>query len=294
MDPRQQNHEYSGSNPRRAGGNYAFNGAQNDAFNSFVHTENESAFESPWNSQPFPTNQQPVNGFDQGNHGWQQNPYQSSNLLSMPNYGIPPREYEQPYSRSPASFDYAGFDSSNNQTFSPSAYDNPLAYSQIPLSNNNVQYDYPDQQGLQQQHHETISPQELQHYSTSFPQPVIEDSRQVSCNIIAAVHEASSTKNLQPQSFQYGSAMPVQRVSNIEAAPFNQQDWIGLSTATAESIYTKGLRIKPTAALSNATKSTRVDGFTFVGSGILASSATKGKTSETTSILYKIYKADQS
>lgn len=188
MDPRQQNHEYSGSNPQRAGGNYTFNGAQNDAFNSFVHTENESAFESPWNSQPFPTSQQPVNGFDQGNHGWQQNPYESSNLLSIPNYGIPPREYEQPYSRSPASFDYACFDSSNNQTFSPSAYDNPLTYGQIPLNNNNVQYDYPGQQGLQQQHHETISPQALQQYSTPFPQPATEDPRQVSCDITAAVH----------------------------------------------------------------------------------------------------------
>ena len=72
--------------------------------------------------------------------------------------------------------------------------------------------------------------------------------------------------------------MPVRGASNSEAAPFNQQDWIGLTSATAESIYTKGLRIKPTAALSNATKSTRVDGFTFVGSGILASSATKGKS----------------
>ena len=185
MDPRQQNHEFPGSNPQRVGANYAFNGAQNDAFSSFVHTENESAFESPWNSQPFPTNQQPVNGFDQGNHGWQQSPYQSSNLLSMPNYGLPSREFEQPYSRSPASFDYAGFDSTHNQTFPPSAYENSLGYGQLPLNNNNVQYDYPGQQGLQQSHHDTISPQALQHYSTSFPQPTSEDSRQVSYSILS-------------------------------------------------------------------------------------------------------------
>ena len=78
--------------------------------------------------------------------------------------------------------------------------------------------------------------------------------------------------------------MPVRRASNPETAPFNQQDWIGLANAIAESIYTKGLRIKPTAALSNATKSTRVDGFTFVGNGDLASSAIKGKSLEATSI----------
>ena len=180
MDPRQQNQDFSGNNAQRVGANYSFNGAQNDAFSTFVNTDNDNAFDPPWNSQAFPSNQQPVNGFDQGNHGWQQHPYQSPSLLSMNNYGIQPRDYEQPFSRSPAPFDYSGFDSTHTQTFSPSAYDSSLNFGQIPLSNN-PQYDYAGQQGLQQQqHHDTISPQALQNYSTSFTQPTPEDSRQVS------------------------------------------------------------------------------------------------------------------
>ena len=180
MDPRQQNQDFQGNNAQRVGANYSFNGAQNDTFSTFVNTDNDNAFDPPWNSQAFPSNQQPVNGFDQGNHGWQQHPYQSPNLLSMNNYGIQPRDYEQPFSRSPAPFDYSGFDSTHTQTFSPSAYDTSLNFGQIPLSTN-PQYDYAGQQGLQQQqHHDTISPQALQNYSTSFTQPTSEDSRPVS------------------------------------------------------------------------------------------------------------------
>jgi hypothetical protein len=40
------------------------------------------------------------------------------------------------------------------------------------------------------------------------------------------------------------------------------------------------MHIKPTAGLSNATKSTRVDGFTFVGNGNLASSGTKSRDNQ--------------
>jgi len=179
MDPRQQNQGYSGSVPQQVGGNYAFSGVQNDAFSSFVHTDNESAFDSSWNTQSYPAQQQPINGFDQGSHNWQQNSYQSSNLMPMSDYGVPPRDYDQPYPRSPAPFDYSAFISNPNSTFSPSEYDNSLGYGQIPL-NTNARYDYTGQQGLQQQHHGTISPQALQSYPDSFPPTTGEDSRQVS------------------------------------------------------------------------------------------------------------------
>ena len=69
----------------------------------------------------------------------------------------------------------------------------------------------------------------------------------------------------------------MRRPSNTEAAPFNQQDWITLASAMPESIVAKGMHIKPTVGLIHATKSIRLDGFTFVGNGALASSVTKGK-----------------
>jgi len=183
MDRRQQAQDYSGGNPQRVGATYGFNGIQNDPFHTFVNTDNDSAFESSWSNQPVPAQQQHINGFDEGNHGWQQTPYQSSNFLGAANYGHP-REYEQPYSRSPSSFNYPSFDPSHNQTFAPHPYEPPPNPYEDPLYgslNNNAQFEYPGPAGLQQ-HHDTISPQALQTYPSAFAPPATDDNHQV-CSI---------------------------------------------------------------------------------------------------------------
>ena len=56
-------------------------------------------------------------------------------------------------------------------------------------------------------------------------------------------------------------------------------------------MYKNGLRVKPTAALENVTKSSRVDGFTFVGSGNLAFSSTKGIELQATLAVYQTISA---
>lgn len=56
-----------------------------------------------------------------------------------------------------------------------------------------------------------------------------------------------------------------------------------------ESIVAKGMHIKPTVGLINATKSIRLDGFTFVGNSTLASSATKGINLEFTNHVSQDY-----
>ncbi len=176
MDPRQQGQDYGGSNGPRAGGNYGFsNGGQNDPFNSFVHSDNGDAFDSSWNPQGFAAQQQPINSFDPGNQSWQQNPYQSSSSLPIHNYGGQSSDYDQIYSRNPASFNYSGFDPNTIHAFSPSPFDNALNYGQIPLSNNTA-YDYSAPQTFPQ-HNETISPQALQNYP--FPATKTEEQRQV-------------------------------------------------------------------------------------------------------------------
>ena len=176
MDPRQQGQDYGGNNTSSAaGGNYAFNNGQNDPFNSFVHTDNESAFDSSWNPQAFPAQQQPINTFDHGNQPWQQNPYHSTNSIPLHNYGGQPSDYDQIYSRNPASFSYSGFDPNSNQAFSPSPFDSALNYGQIPLSNA-TPYDYSATQAFSQ-HNETISPQALQNYP--FSPTKTEELRQV-------------------------------------------------------------------------------------------------------------------
>ena len=176
MDPRQQGQDYGGNNtPSAAGGNYSFNAGQNDPFNSFVHTDNDSAFDSSWNPQAFPAQQQPINTFDHGNQPWQQNPYHSTNSIPIHNYGAQPSDYDQIYSRNPSSFNYSGFDPNTNQAFSPAAFDTALNYSQIHLSNANS-YDYSATQPFSQ-HNETISPQALQNYP--FSPTKTEELRQV-------------------------------------------------------------------------------------------------------------------
>lgn len=184
MDPRHHSQDISGANTQRTGSNYAFNGAQNDPFNSFVHTDNESAFDSSWGNQNLPTQQHSLNGFDQSNHAWAQNPYQPSGFLGASGFGAASREFEQPYSRSPSSFNYQGFDPNQSHTFPSNLYDhqnpyeNSLGYSNSSL-NPNAQYEYPDPSGPQRSH-ETISPQALQNYPASFPNSTNDDNRQVS------------------------------------------------------------------------------------------------------------------
>ena len=174
MDPRQQSQDYSGGGSQRTGASYGFNGIQNDPFNAFVNTDNDSAFDTSWTNQNLPAQQQQINAYDQGSHTWQPSPYQSSSFLGTTNYG-PPRDYEQPYSRSPSSFNYPGFDPNHNQTFAPNQYEESL-YGQL---NNSAQFDYAGSAELQQ-HHATISPQALQTYPSSFTHPSADDNQQVS------------------------------------------------------------------------------------------------------------------
>lgn len=274
MDPRQQGQDYGGNNATRAGGNYGFNSGQNDPFNSFVHTDNESAFDSSWNPQAFPAQQQPINGFDHGNQPWQQNPYQSSNSLPMHNYGGQSSDYDQIYSRNPASFNYSGFDPNTSQAFSPSPFDSALNYGQIPLSTG-TPYDYSAPQGFPQ-HNETISPQALQNYP--FPPTKTEEPCQV-CRVFPETSIKVAHADLQePQHSQHGTNMPIRRTSVTGVPASNHQDWMNLASATPPStIFLEGLHIRPTQKLSTATKSTHLNGFTFVGSGNLPRSTTKGE-----------------
>ena len=183
MDPRQQAQEYSGGNTQRVNYGYSNNGIQNDPFNAFVNTDNESAFEPSWNSQSTQPQQQSISGFDQSTPGWQQTPYQSSNYLGAANFGSQ-REYEQFFNDRPSSFSYPSFDPSHNQTFASNSYGNsPDASDLYKQFHNGAQFEYhgpADFEQQQQQHGETISPQALQTYPSVFPQQVSDDSRAVS------------------------------------------------------------------------------------------------------------------
>ena len=281
MDPRQQSQDYSGgSNSQRAGTNYGFNGIQNDPFNTFVNTDNDSAFEPSWTNQTLPAQQQQINSFDQGSHSWQQSPYQSSTFLGTTNYG-PPRDYEQPYTRSPSSFNYPSFDPSHNSTFAPNTFDTPAnpyddsLYGQL---NNSAHFDYAGSAELQQ-HHATISPQALQTYPSSFNHSAADDNQQVSKNesaIMWPIVISLVANERQSHQAHYGTNLPVRQASATAPGLHTGPNWASLAGATSASISARGLHIKPTAGLSSATKSTRIDGFVFVGNSKQSSGPIKG------------------
>lgn len=153
---------------------YGYNESQNDSFNSFLNTDNEPTFNQPWSSQPFSSHPESTNSYDPSGHGWPQNALSAPHAQGVTNYGIHGGGlYDQNYSRSPAAFDYSGFNANRNPALSGPPYDHTFTYSQ-PSVQNHDQYGFPKghgfQQSLQQTQNQTISPQALQNYSTAYQQ----------------------------------------------------------------------------------------------------------------------------
>lgn len=177
MDSRHQNHDQPAQSAIRE--NYPFSSAQNDGFNSFLHTENESAFNNPWESETFSDPQEPINGFNP-NHSWNANTMQQPNYLSVSNYGVQPR-LDQTFSAGP-SFNYAGFDPRSNLTMPSPSFDPSLSYAHMPL-NDDSSFTFASRQGFPTatKPSETISPQALQNYPATSTPGHISESRPVSC-----------------------------------------------------------------------------------------------------------------
>ena len=251
MDPRQQNQQYSSSNNASHGStNYAFSGNQADPFHAFVNADDGPTFDSSWSNQAFPNHQSAIGGFDHGHHGWQADPYQNSNHLSMSSYGVQPREFDQTYSRSSASFNYPAFEQDQSQPFVAPGFDNSLDYGHIPMADR-FEFTSPGHYG---QRNETISPQALQTYPQGPQTPVqpLRQSPNQSYGSSLALRDGGS----------YGQGPPPNQ-------PLSHQDWIDLSIPKTNSISRGGLYIKPTDAFAKATNSSRLDGFIFVGNNPL-------------------------
>ena len=177
MDQRHQNPNHD---PHAFRGNYTFNNnSQNDQFNTFLPGDNESSFGQGWDAATFADTNDSINTFPQPNQTWQSNNFQNPHF-PIPDYGIPGRQYDQIYSRTPQSFDYTGFGSHAQQTLSTPAYDPKVGY-QIPLGTQ-PQYTFSPSQNFQgvSNQSQTISPQALQHYPTPYSQPAPQKSQQVS------------------------------------------------------------------------------------------------------------------
>ena len=187
MDPRHQN-QNSVQEDQSLRGPYGFSTAQNDPLNSMFNHESDQAFNSAWDADAFRNSAEPSGGFDQSGHGWHQNTLQMPNLLSMPNYGAPPGGFDQTYSRSPAPFNYAGFNTAPNHSLAGPSYESSMAYGQLPLTDDG-QFGFSRHQGFQRStsQSQTVSPQALQNYPNSFQQNSSQAIRQV-CKTAPLMH----------------------------------------------------------------------------------------------------------
>ena len=183
MDNRLQTHENNQPvHPQRDP--LAFNPAHSDAFNTFLHTENESAFSNPWGPDAFADPQEPGNTFAPENNSWNSNALRPSNILPPQDFGLQSRNFDQTFSGNP-SYNYSGFDSRSDLPLSTPAFDPALAYTQRSLTND-AAFDFASIPAFQRtaRPSETISPQALQQYPATFTHVQIPESRPVSSQAI--------------------------------------------------------------------------------------------------------------
>ncbi|KAL8828338.1 MAG: hypothetical protein Q9170_006647 [Blastenia crenularia] len=168
----------------------------------------------------------------------------------MPSYGIHNGIYDQPYSRSPASFEYSGFNQNRNPAISAPPYDHTFNYGQAPVTNQD-QYGYPRGLPFQQnlpQNSQTISPQALQNHPSGYQQ-----------------------NHAQRVPFNQSSIDPalVPRRPSIQAIPppppITRQGWRALSSAMPDGKLQGNFVVKNTAEFPARTNSKHLKGYVFVG-----------------------------
>ncbi|KAI4140005.1 MAG: hypothetical protein L6R39_006005 [Caloplaca ligustica] len=242
---------------------YGYNDSQSDSFNTFLNNDTEPTFNQPWSSQPFNTRPESINPYDQNGHGWPQTALAASNISGVTNYGIHGGIYDQSHSRSPASFDYSGFNSNTTPALSGPSYDHAFNYAP-PSSQSHDQYGFPRaygfQQNLQQSQNQTISPQALQNYPAGFQQ---NHSQRMPLN------QGSIDPALVPRKPSNHATPP--------PPPITRQGWRALVSAMPDSKSQGNFLIKSNAEFPARTNSKHLAGFVFVGNDHLEVGTTKEK-----------------
>ncbi len=260
MDSQHQNQDHPHTH------NYAFNPTQNDAFNSFLHTDSEQPFNSSWDTDGFADPQDSINGFNPGNSTWGQTTIQPSQLLPVANYGVQPRSLDQAFSGNPP------------YNFSGPSFNSTLAYG--PPLTDDPNFDFTRNQNFQRtpKQSETISPQALQHFPANFTNVQIPEARPVS-----PPPEAYSRNMLLicGQSQQFSQPIPTVRRGmtggSSAQASVTRQDWRSMVSSIPKGIPNGIFTSRSPADLTSATNSTPFKGFTFVGNSTLELNTNKGK-----------------
>ncbi|KAG8529457.1 uncharacterized protein KY384_006094 [Bacidia gigantensis] len=145
--------------------NYQYNNTQSDPFNSFIHTEDDGAFDNTWQAPDFSAHQQPSQAFDQNSQQWPHNAYQppEPNYLPMPQFNVdqrysnPASNYQYPEFNSNPSPQFASRDSLEQSVYQRTADFNPNALS------NETPYRFSGPPEFEQSS-QTISPAAIESY----------------------------------------------------------------------------------------------------------------------------------
>ncbi|KAL8725558.1 MAG: hypothetical protein Q9166_007281 [cf. Caloplaca sp. 2 TL-2023] len=167
----------------------------------------------------------------------------------MPNYSIHNGIYDQPYSRSPAPFDYSAFNPNRNPAHSAPPYDHSFTYGHPSLPNHD-QYGFPRsfQQNQHQTQDQTISPQALQNYPAGYQQ--------------------NNVQKMQLNQAAIDPALASRKPSNYAVPPpepITRQGWRSLSAAMPISKVQGNFVVKSNSEFPVKTNSKHLAGFTFVG-----------------------------
>lgn len=217
MDPRNQNQDHQSNHAMRD--TFAFNSTHNDTFNSFLHPDTDSSFNTSWDPETFADPQESINGFNQSNHSWNQNTLQPSNLLSTQNYGVQTRNLDQTFSGNPSAFNYPGFDSRPNLTIPTSTFNPNIAYGQLPL-NDDGSFGFSAAPNYQRvtKPSETISPQALENYPATFNHVQIPEARPV----------CSPSRSSNPSNYDNNADVALNSLRSILPNPLHlRSDFLG-------------------------------------------------------------------
>ena len=116
---RGQGPQYNASEGQNEAHSYAFTQPpNNDPFNSFIHTEDEAAFDNTWQTPDFSNHHPPNHNYDQSTQHWPQTAFspqsQNQSYMPMSQYGIDPRFSAQ----SGPNLQYASFGSNSAPAYS--------------------------------------------------------------------------------------------------------------------------------------------------------------------------------
>ena len=158
--------EYKQQEELPASAEHNFSNGHAGAFNSLYPAIPDASFGAHWDFAAFQNPGSQAGVYQHSQPSWQQNSLHPSSHPHTNDFGIAPQNFGLSYPQNPASIEYPTFDPRNGLPYSTATYDPSMEYENDHLANSG-NFGLPGHAGFSAQH-ETISPQALQTYPTSY------------------------------------------------------------------------------------------------------------------------------